>query len=166
MEKKYIIALDQGTTSSRAIMFDRDQNIIATAQTEFTQFYPKAGWVEHDPMEIWATQSAVLNDVVARSGVALEDIDSIGITNRRETTIVWDKHTGRPIYHAIVWQCRRTSQIASQLVSDGHKDLIQDKTGLEVDAYFSGTKIQWILDNVPGAREKAGTWRFVFWYGR
>lgn len=155
MEKKYIIALDQGTTSSRAIMFDRDQNIIAAAQTEFTQFYPKAGWVEHDPMEIWATQSAVLNDVVARSGVALEDIDSIGITNQRETTIVWDKHTGRPIYHAIVWQCRRTSQIASQLVSDGHKDLIQDKTGLEVDAYFSGTKIQWILDNVPGAREKA-----------
>ena len=162
MEKKYIIALDQGTTSSRAIMFDRDQNIIAAAQTEFTQFYPKPGWVEHDPMEIWATQSAVLNDVVARSGVAIEEIDSIGITNQRETTVVWDKKTGRPVYHAIVWQCRRTSGMASKLVVDGHKEFIRHKTGLEVDAYFSGTKIQWILDNVPGSRERAERGELLF----
>src|SRR5690625_1070087 len=153
MEKKSIIALDQRTTSSRAIMFDKDQNIVAIAQTEFTQFYPKAGWVEHDPMEIWATQSGVLNDVIARSGVEVSEIDSIGITNQRETTILWDKATGRPIYNAIVWQCRRTSDLASSLIESGYGDKIKAITGLEVDAYFSGTKIKWILDNVPGAKD-------------
>lgn len=162
MEKKYIIALDQGTTSSRAIMFDKDQNIVAVAQTEFTQYYPKAGWVEHDPMEIWATQSGVLNDVIARSGVNVEEIDSIGITNQRETTVVWERSTGRPIYNAIVWQCRRTSNIATKLVEDGHGPYIKQTTGLEVDAYFSGTKVQWILDNVEGARKKAENGELMF----
>lgn len=155
MKKQYIIALDQGTTSSRAILFDQQQNIKAIAQTELTQFYPQSGWVEHDPMEIWATQSAVLNDVIARSGIEIEEIDSIGITNQRETTIVWDKVTGRPIYNAIVWQCRRTSDIATKLNQDGHAPYIKKTTGLEVDAYFSGTKIQWILNHVEGAKEKA-----------
>ena len=162
MQKKYIIALDQGTTSSRAIMFDKQQNIIAMAQTEFTQFYPKAGWVEHDPMEIWATQSGVLNDVIARSGVEVSEIDSIGITNQRETTILWDKATGRPIYNAIVWQCRRTSDLASSLIESGHGDKIKAITGLEVDAYFSGTKIKWILDNVPGAKDLANRNQLMF----
>jgi len=162
MQKKYIIALDQGTTSSRAIMFDKQQNIIAMAQTEFTQFYPKAGWVEHDPMEIWATQSGVLNDVIARSGVEVSEIDSIGITNQRETTILWDKVTGRPIYNAIVWQCRRTSDLASSLIESGYGDKIKAITGLEVDAYFSGTKIKWILDNVPGAKDLANRNQLMF----
>lgn len=162
MQKKYIIALDQGTTSSRAIMFDKQQNIIAMAQTEFTQFYPKAGWVEHDPMEIWATQSGVLNDVIARSGVEVSEIDSIGITNQRETTILWDKATGRPIYNAIVWQCRRTSDLASSLIESGYGDKIKAITGLEVDAYFSGTKIKWILDNVPGAKDLANRNQLMF----
>ena len=159
---KNIIALDQGTTSSRAIMFDKQQNIIAMAQTEFTQFYPKAGWVEHDPMEIWATQSGVLNDVIARSGVEVSEIDSIGITNQRETTILWDKATGRPIYNAIVWQCRRTSDLASSLIESGYGDKIKAITGLEVDAYFSGTKIKWILDNVPGAKDLANRNQLMF----
>ena len=151
MDKKYIIALDQGTTSSRAILFDANQNIKAVAQTEFTQFYPQSGWVEHDPVEIWDNvRAVVLNDVIARSGIEVEEIDSIGITNQRETTIIWDKLTGRPIYNAIVWQCRRTSSIASDLVKAGHGDYIRKTTGLEVDAYFSGTKIQWILDHVEG----------------
>ena len=162
MSKKYIIALDQGTTSSRAIMFDKQQNIIAMAQTEFNQFYPKAGWVEHDPMEIWATQSGVLNDVIARSGVEVSEIDSIGITNQRETTILWDKVTGRPIYNAIVWQCRRTSDLASSLIELGNGDKIKAITGLEVDAYFSGTKIKWILDNVPGAKDLANRNQLMF----
>ena len=162
MQKKYIIALDQGTTSSRAIMFDKQQNIIAMAQTEFNQFYPKAGWVEHDPMEIWATQSGVLNDVIARSGVEVSEIDSIGITNQRETTILWDKVTGRPIYNAIVWQCRRTSDLASSLIELGYGDKIKAITGLEVDAYFSGTKIKWILDNVPGAKDLANRNQLMF----
>lgn len=162
MQKKYIIALDQGTTSSRAIMFDKQQNIIAMAQTEFNQFYPKAGWVEHDPMEIWATQSGVLNDVIARSGVEVSEIDSIGITNQRETTILWDKATGRPIYNAIVWQCRRTSDLASSLIESGYGDKIKAITGLEVDAYFSGTKIKWILDNVPGAKDLANRNQLMF----
>lgn len=162
MQKKYIIALDQGTTSSRAIMFDKQQNIIAMAQTEFNQFYPKAGWVEHDPMEIWATQSGVLNDVIARSGVEVSEIDSIGITNQRETTILWDKVTGRPIYNAIVWQCRRTSDLASSLIESGYGDIIKDITGLEVDAYFSATKIKWILDNVPGAKDLADRDQLMF----
>lgn len=162
MEKKYVIALDQGTTSSRAILFDKDHNIVSVAQTEFTQFYPKPGWVEHDPMEIWATQSGVLNDVIARAGIDAKEIDSIGITNQRETTVVWDRKTGRPIYNAIVWQCRRTAKIANDLVEEGYKEYIQKTTGLVVDAYFSGTKIKWILDNVEGAREKAKKGELMF----
>lgn len=162
MEKKYVIALDQGTTSSRAILFDKDHNIVSVAQTEFTQFYPKPGWVEHDPMEIWATQSGVLNDVIARAGIDAKEIDSIGITNQRETTVVWDRKTGRPIYNAIVWQCRRTAKIANDLVEEGYKEYIQKTTGLVVDAYFSGTKIKWILDNVEGAREKAEKGELMF----
>ncbi len=160
--KKYIIALDQGTTSSRAIIFDKKQNIVSVAQTEFTQYYPKSGWVEHDPMEIWATQSGVLQDVIARSGIAIEEIDSIGITNQRETTIIWDKKTGKPIYNAIVWQCRRTADIARKLVADNQGPYIKETTGLEVDAYFSGTKIKWILDHVEGAREKANRGELMF----
>lgn len=162
MEKKYIIALDQGTTSSRAIIFDRNQNIVSVAQNEFTQYYPKPGWVEHDPMEIWATQSGVLNDAIARAGIDVREIDSIGITNQRETTIIWDRETGRPIYNAIVWQCRRTASIANELIDRGLKDYIQETTGLIVDAYFSGTKIKWILDNVEGARERAERGELMF----
>ena len=153
--KQYVIALDQGTTSSRAIIFDKEQNIIAMAQKEFIQHYPKEGWVEHDPMEIYASQYGVLIEVLAKSGVKAEEIAAIGITNQRETAIVWDKNTGRPVYNAIVWQCRRTASICEDLKARGLADYIQKTTGLVVDAYFSGTKIKWILDNVPGAREKA-----------
>lgn len=159
---KYVMALDQGTTSSRAILFDDNQNIIYMAQREFTQHYPKAGWVEHDPMEIYATQNAVMAQVLAGSGVPASDISAIGITNQRETTIVWDRHTGRPIYNAIVWQCRRTSDMCSELVENGHAEEIKSKTGLPVDAYFSATKIKWILENVPGARKKAENGDLLF----
>ena len=162
MEKKYIIALDQGTTSSRAIVFDKEGKIVEVAQREFTQIYPKAGWVEHDAMEIWATQSSVLNEVMAKSGVNPEEVASIGITNQRETTVVWDKNTGKPIYNAIVWQCRRTANICDELEKRGLKDYIQKNTGLILDAYFSGTKIKWILDNVEGAREKAANGDLLF----
>ena len=147
--KQYVIALDQGTTSSRAIIFDKEQNIIAMAQKEFIQHYPKEGWVEHDPMEIYASQYGVLIEVLAKSGVKAEEIAAIGITNQRETAIVWDKNTGRPVYNAIVWQCRRTASICEDLKARGLADYIQKTTGLVVDAYFSGTKIKWILDNVP-----------------
>ena len=153
---KYIIALDQGTTSSRAILFDENQSIVGVAQKEFTQYYPKEGWVEHDPMEIWSSQSGVLAEVIARAGITQHDIIAIGITNQRETTIVWDKNTGKPVYNAIVWQCRRTAKICDELRKiDGSEEYIKDSTGLVLDAYFSGTKIKWILDNVEGAREKA-----------
>ena len=152
---KYILALDQGTTSSRAIIFDKDQNIVAMSQREFTQIYPKDGWVEHDPMEIYSSQYSVMMEVIAKSGVAPCDIAAIGITNQRETTIVWDKHTGKPVYNAIVWQCRRTADICDSLTAEGWADYIKNNTGLVIDAYFSGTKIKWILDNVDGAREKA-----------
>lgn len=153
---KYIIALDQGTTSSRAILFDENQSIVGVAQKEFTQYYPKEGWVEHDPMEIWSSQSGVLAEVIARAGITQHDIIAIGITNQRETTIVWDKNTGKPVYNAIVWQCRRTAKICDELRKiDGLEEYIKDSTGLVLDAYFSGTKIKWILDNVEGAREKA-----------
>ena len=155
MEKKYIIALDQGTTSSRAIIFDRDQRIVKVAQKEFTQIYPKAGWVEHDPMEIYSSQYGVLMEALALSDISPEEIAGIGITNQRETTIVWDKQTGRPVYNAIVWQCRRTADLCQQLEEDGWGDYIRKTTGLLIDAYFSATKIKWILDNVPGARKKA-----------
>ncbi|HEY4533838.1 MAG TPA: glycerol kinase GlpK [Fusobacterium sp.] len=153
---KYIVALDQGTTSSRAILFDENQAIVGVAQKEFTQYYPKEGWVEHDPMEIWSSQSGVLAEVIARAGITQHDIIAIGITNQRETTIVWDKNTGKPVYNAIVWQCRRTAKICDELRKvDGLEEYIKDSTGLVLDAYFSGTKIKWILDNVEGAREKA-----------
>lgn len=162
MEKKYIIALDQGTTSSRAIIFDRDQHVIKVAQKEFTQFYPKAGWVEHDPMEIYSSQYGVLMEALAQSDISPREIAAIGITNQRETTIVWDKQTGRPIYNAIVWQCRRTADICKQLEKDGWGPYIRENTGLLIDAYFSGTKIKWILDNVPGARQKAERGELLF----
>ena len=153
--KKYIIALDQGTTSSRAIIFDKDTNIIGTAQREFQQIYPQPGWVEHDPMGIWATQRAVLTEVNAKTGISLKEIAAIGITNQRETVIVWDKETGEPVYNAIVWQCRRTADICEDLKKRGLEDYVRENTGLIIDAYFSGTKIKWILDNVPWARERA-----------
>ncbi len=162
MEKKYIIALDQGTTSSRAIIFDRDQHIVKVAQKEFTQFYPKSGWVEHDPMEIYSSQYGVMMEALALSDISPNEIAAIGITNQRETTIIWDKNTGRPIYNAIVWQCRRTADICHQLEADGWSDYIRETTGLLIDAYFSGTKIKWILDNVPGAREKAEAGELLF----
>lgn len=162
MNKKYILSLDQGTTSSRAILFDREQNIIEIAQKEFAQLYPQAGWVEQDPMEIYSSQYGVLTETVARSGVDVKEIAAIGITNQRETTIVWDKNTGRPIYNAIVWQCRRTADICEDLRKKGYEQTILDKTGLVLDAYFSGTKIRWILDHVEGAEEKAKRGELLF----
>ncbi|NLW29487.1 MAG: glycerol kinase GlpK [Erysipelothrix sp.] len=159
---KYVIALDAGTTSNRAIIFDKNRDIVAVAQNEFTQHYPHPGWVEHDAMEIWATQSGVLNEVVAMAGVRGEEIDSIGITNQRETTVVWDKATGRPIYNAIVWQSRQTVDICEKLVADGYKQYVRENTGLEIDAYFSGTKIRWILDHVEGAQERAEKGELLF----
>ncbi len=160
--KKYIIALDQGTTSSRAIVFDKEQNILGVSQKEFTQIYPKEGWVEHDPLEIWATQYGVLQEVIAKTNISQDEVAAIGITNQRETTIVWDKNTGAPIYNAIVWQCRRTADICDNLKAKGLEGYIKENTGLVVDAYFSGTKIKWILDNVEGAREKAERGELLF----
>ena len=159
---KYILALDQGTTSSRVILFDREQNILGVSQREFTQIYPREGWVEHDAMEIWSSQYSVMMEVIAQSGIDPADIAGIGITNQRETTILWDKETGRPIYNAIVWQCRRTAGIVDQLLADGYGEHIQKTTGLVPDAYFSGTKIKWILDHVEGAREKARRGEILF----
>jgi len=158
----YILALDQGTTSSRAILFDREQNILAVSQKEFTQIYPHEGWVEQDPMEIFSSEYAVMMEVVAQSGVDPKDIAAIGITNQRETTIVWDKQSGRPIYNAIVWQCRRTADIVDRLVADGLENHIRKTTGLLPDAYFSATKIKWILDHVPGSRERAKKGELLF----
>ncbi|MGG7142023.1 glycerol kinase GlpK [Clostridium nigeriense] len=160
--KKYIIALDQGTTSSRAIVFDKEQNILGVSQKEFTQIYPKEGWVEHDPLEIWATQYGVLQEVIAKTNISQDEIAAIGITNQRETTIVWDKNTGNPVYNAIVWQCRRTADICDKLKAKGLEGYIKESTGLVVDAYFSATKIKWILDNVEGAREKAEREELLF----
>ncbi|MCP4398568.1 MAG: glycerol kinase GlpK [bacterium] len=162
MEKKYILSLDQGTTSSRAILFDHDGHILRSVQREFTQIYPKAGWVEHDAMEIWGTQSGVLREVLESAGVRPEEVAAIGITNQRETTVVWDKHSGKPVYNAIVWQCRRTAAICDRLKQKGLSDYIRSSTGLVVDAYFSGTKVKWILDNVEGAREKAENGDLLF----
>jgi glycerol kinase len=155
MKKKYVLALDQGTTSCRAILFDRGSNIVGVAQREITQIYPKAGWVEHNAEEIWSTQYGVVAELIAKTGVNPIEIASIGITNQRETVVVWDKITGKPVHNAIVWQCRRTTGICDELTARGLADTIRAKTGLVVDAYFSGTKIKWILDNVEGAREKA-----------
>ena len=159
---KYIISLDQGTTSSRAVIFDGNSNIKETVQKEFKQIYPQPGWVEHDPMEIYASQYGVLIEAVAKSGIRPEDIAAIGITNQRETAIVWNKHTGKPVYNAIVWQCRRTADIVEQVRKDGLEDYIQQNTGLIPDAYFSATKIKWILDNVAGAREQAEKGELLF----
>jgi len=158
----YVIALDQGTTSSRAIVFDTGANIITKAQYPFGQIYPQPGWVEHDPMVILQSQFSALEEAFAKSCLSATDIAGIGITNQRETTIVWDKTTGRPVYNAIVWQCRRTAQICDELISEGLSGYVRDKTGLLVDAYFSGTKIKWILDNVPGARQKAEKGDLIF----
>ena len=161
--KQYVIALDQGTTSSRCILFDREQNIVGVAQREFTQIYPKPGWVEQDPMEIWSSQSSVLTEVLAQTGIAPTEVAAIGITNQRETTIVWDKATGRPIYNAIVWQCRRTASLCEELKADGaFSDYIKEHTGLLIDAYFSATKLKWILDHVEGARERARAGELLF----
>ena len=162
MEKKYIVALDQGTTSSRAVVFDKNGDIVSVSQKEFTQIFPKSGWVEQDPMEIWACQSGVMREAIEMTSINPKEIAAIGITNQRETTIVWDKNTGKPIYNAIVWQCRRTSEICDEIEANGYKDMIKDKTGLILDAYFSGTKIKWILDNVEGAREKAENGELLF----
>lgn len=162
MDRKYIMALDQGTTSSRAILFDKEGNVVATSQKEFTQFYPKVGWVEHNPMEIWGSQSGVMREVLETNSIRPEEVCAIGITNQRETTIVWEKSTGKPVYNAIVWQCRRTSEICDELKEKGYEKLIKDKTGLILDAYFSATKIKWILDNVEGAREKAENGELLF----
>jgi glycerol kinase len=162
VEKKYIMALDQGTTSSRAILFNKNAEIIQVAQKEFKQIYPKPGWVEHDPMEIWGSQMGVAREVLETAGVRPQEIAAIGITNQRETTVVWDKNTGKPIYNAIVWQCRRTAPICDELKKRGLEEYIKDNTGLVIDAYFSGTKIKWILDNVEGAREKAENGELLF----
>ncbi len=159
---QYIISLDQGTSSSRAIVFDHKGEIKAVAQKEFRQIFPKAGWVEHDPHEIWSSQASVIAGAMASIGINGLDIAAIGITNQRETTIVWDKETGEPVYHAIVWQDRRTSAYCDSLKAEGKTDFIREKTGLIIDAYFSATKIKWILDNVEGAREKAESGRLIF----
>ncbi|HCM1361221.1 TPA: glycerol kinase GlpK [Vibrio parahaemolyticus] len=161
-EQKYIVALDQGTTSSRAVILDHDANIVSVAQREFTQIYPQAGWVEHDPMEIWATQSSTLVEALAKSGIRSDQLAAIGITNQRETTIVWNKETGKPVHNAIVWQCRRTADICEDLKSRGLEDYVRDNTGLVLDPYFSGTKVKWILDNVEGAREDAEAGKLLF----
>lgn len=154
-KKKYVMALDQGTTSSRCIIFNQQGEICSLAQREFTQIYPKAGWVEHDPLEIWSSQLSVAIEAMGKVGVLVDEIATIGITNQRETTICWDKKTGRPIYNAIVWQCRRTASMIEDLKKQGYEKMIREKTGLIPDAYFSATKIKWILDHVEGARERA-----------
>lgn len=160
--EKFILSLDQGTTSSRAILFDKNGGIRSVAQKEFRQLFPKPGWVEHDPLEIWSTQAGVAAEAVTQAGISSEQLASLGITNQRETTIVWDRETGKPVYNAIVWQDRRTADFCDQLKSDGLDRLIREKTGLVVDAYFSGTKIKWILDNVSGARAKAEAGKLAF----
>ncbi len=155
MAKKYVLALDEGTTSCRTIVFDNESNIVGVAQREFTQIFPKPGWVEHDANEIWSTQIGTIAEAIVNAGIDPQDIAAIGITNQRETTVVWDKNTGKPVYNAIVWQSRQTAPIADDLKAQGLTDKFRNKTGLIIDAYFSGTKVKWILDNVAGAREKA-----------
>lgn len=159
---EYVMALDQGTTSSRCILFDKQGEIQSVAQKEFVQYYPKPGWVEHNPMEIWSSELSVMTEAMALIGAKHTDIAAIGITNQRETTIVWDRETGGPVYNAIVWQCRRTAPIIDQIVKDGHADMICEKTGLVPDAYFSASKIKWILDNTEGARERARKGELLF----
>jgi glycerol kinase len=159
---KYILALDQGTTSSRAILFDEAGLPVAVGQQEFRQIYPQPGWVEHDPEEIWQSQWQAIQNCVKRAGIDVRDIAGVGITNQRETTVVWNRHTGQAVYNAIVWQCRRTAGMCDRLREAGHTDRVRSKTGLVIDAYFSGTKVAWILDNVPGAREQAERGELVF----
>ena len=160
--KTYLMALDQGTTSSRCIIFNKKGEIVSLAQKEFTQYFPQSGWVEHDANEIWASQAGVMTEAMAKCSIEAEEIAAIGITNQRETTIVWDKETGEPVYHAIVWQCRRTADYVDQLKKEGYDKVIKEKTGLIVDPYFSATKIKWILDHVEGAREKADQGKLLF----
>ncbi len=160
--KKYILALDQGTTSSRCIIYDKKGTMISVAQKEFRQFYPKQGWVEHDADEIWSTQMTVAHEAMLKAGVTYRNIEAIGITNQRETTVVWDKHTGEPVYNAIVWQCRRTAEYCDKLMEEGYAGKIKEKTGLLIDAYFSATKLRWILENVEGARQKAEAGDLLF----
>ena len=160
--QRYVLALDQGTTSSRAILFDQAQTIVQVAQKEFTQLYPQAGWVEQDPMEIYASQYAVMMEAITQSGIDPKEIAAIGITNQRETTIVWDKHTGKPIHPAIVWQCRRTASICEELEASGLGPHVEQTCGLRIDAYFSATKIKWLLDHVPGARARAEAGDLLF----
>jgi glycerol kinase len=162
MEEKYILSLDQGTTSTRAILFNKKGEIVHSAQKEFTQYFPKPGWVEHNANEIWGSVLAVIAGVLTESGVRPEQIAGIGITNQRETAVVWDRETGKPVYHAIVWQSRQTSGICDELIAQGYNTLFREKTGLLIDAYFSGTKVKWILDNVEGAREKAEQGKLLF----
>ena len=156
------MALDQGTTSSRTIIYDKHSNIVSSAQQEFTQFFPHEGWVEHDAMEIWSTQMATAQQALLAANLTYRDIAAVGITNQRETTVVWDKETGEPVCNAIVWQCRRTADYAEKLKADGHEEMIRSRTGLIVDAYFSATKIRWILDNIPHARERAEAGELLF----
>lgn len=160
--EKYILSIDQGTTSTRAIIFDKKGQIVSIAQREFTQFFPNPGWVEHDANEIWITTLAVISDALITKNIRGEQIDSIGITNQRETTVIWDKETGQPIYHALVWQSRQTSEICDDLVNEGYTETFKNKTGLPIDAYFSGTKIRWILDQVEGAQEAASEGKLLF----
>ena len=160
--KKYILALDQGTSSSRAIVFDQQGQIRSMAQREFTQHFPRSGWVEHDPNEIWSSQASVMAEALTSMDIAPADIAAIGITNQRETTIVWDSETEEPIYNAIVWQDRRTSEYCDSLKEAGHTEFIRSRTGLIIDAYFSATKVKWILDNVEGARERAEQGKLMF----
>ena len=159
---KYVMALDSGTTSNRCILFNKEGEMCSVAQKEFTQHFPKPGWVEHDPGEIWSTQLAVAREAMNKIGAKAEDVAAIGITNQRETTIVWDKNTGQPVYPAIVWQCRRTSEYCDSLKEKGLTEKYREKTGLVIDAYFSGTKVKWILDHVEGARERAERGTLLF----
>lgn len=151
---KYILALDQGTTTSRCVVYDHNSNVVSVAQKEFKQYFPKDGWVEHDAIEIWSTQMSVAQEAMLNANLTYDKIAAIGITNQRETTIVWDKKTGQPVYNAIVWQCRRTAKYCEDLNKQGYSELIRKKTGLLIDGYFSGTKIKWILDNVEGAEKR------------
>lgn len=160
--EQYILSLDQGTSSSRAIVFDRKGQICSMAQREFTQIFPKPGWVEHNPHEIWSSQASVIAEAIAAIDINGLNIAGIGITNQRETAILWDRRTGQPVYNAIVWQCRRTAELCDQLKAEGWEDYIRDTTGLVIDAYFSASKISWILDHVPGARERAEKGELLF----
>ena len=161
-EQSYILSIDQGTTSSRAILFNKKGEVVNIAQQEFKQLFPQVGWVEHNPKEIWSSVLAVLAKVLSEKNIKVEQVAAIGITNQRETTVVWDKHTGEPIYNAIVWQSRQSADVCTELIEAGYEELFHNKTGLRIDAYFSGTKVKWILDHVEGARKKAETGDLLF----